>query len=72
MLCRGNGGLPYGAAHPKGIALRREGSRRYGDSAGGVSNPNDDDDNDLGATDSGDPQGQHNLRCGLALASFAA
>lgn len=57
---RGNGGVSYG--HSKGIAMRRESSRRY-ESPSARSNPNDDeDDADLGATDSGDPQGRHNLR----------
>ncbi len=63
-LLRGNGGLPYGSIPPKGIALRRESSRRL-ESVSARSNPADDyddDEGDLGATDSGDPQGRHNLR----------
>lgn len=65
---RGNGGLPYGSGPPKGIALRRESSRRY-EPVSARSNPADDDDDDegdLGATDSGDPEGRHNLRLDLA------
>lgn len=62
---RGNGCVPYG--HPKGIAMRRESSRRY-ESPSARSNPNDDEeDADLGATDSGDPQGRHNLRYQLSF-----
>ena len=60
LLFRGNGCVLSG--HPKGIAMRRESSRRY-ESPSARSNPNDDEeDADLGATDSGDPQGRHNLR----------
>lgn len=64
---RGNGGLPYGSGPPKGIALRREGSRRASQAEAAPSNPIDDeDDPDLDPSSSEDPQGQHNLRWAVA------
>ena len=65
---RGNGGLPYGSGPPKGIALRREGSRRSSQAAAAPSHPIDDeDDPDLAPSSSDDPQGQHNLRLGVHI-----